>query len=52
MTTATFSHLTHTLTDSFPHIDTAFLQTAAAVISAVAASAFVLSILASVQAGL
>ena len=49
MTTAT---LTHTLTDSLPRIDTAFLRTAAAVIAATATSAFVLSILASVQAGL
>ena len=52
MTTATFSHLAHSMTVSFPRIDTGLLQTAAAVISAVAASAFVLAILSTVQAGL
>jgi hypothetical protein len=52
MTTATLSNLTHTATFAFPRIDTDLLRTAAAVVSAVAASAFVLAILSSVQAGL
>jgi len=51
MRTATFTNLAQTMTGSLPQIDTDLLQTAAAVVSAVAASAFVLAILASVQAG-
>ncbi|MEJ0045055.1 MAG: hypothetical protein WDN04_02060 [Rhodospirillales bacterium] len=52
MTTATFTtHPTQTVTGAFPAIDSDRLLTAAAVIAAIVASSFVLSILATVQAG-
>jgi hypothetical protein len=52
MTTATFSNLSHTMSGALPRVDTDLLQTAAAVVSAIGASAFVLAILASAQAGI
>jgi hypothetical protein len=52
MTTTTFSPLTTLMTGSLPRIDTDLLRTAAAIVAAVASSTFVLSILATVQAGL